>query len=262
MVSFKGLVDNDNHILTAEMGSFAVLEHQKDFTVSPQAAMREYFMSKMNVRQKQLLIKLKEGNSAILQAGAMQWMAGDVFATTGIKGAGDLFGKMIKGAVTKESAIKPEYKGNGIVVLEPTYKYILLEDVSNWEGGLVMEDGMFLACEGSVKPTIQSRSNLSSAALGNEGLFNLKVVGKGCCALESNVAKEQLVEVILENDVLRVDGPLAVCWSGSLSFTVERSGKTLIGSAASGEGLVNVYKGTGRVLLSPLENSTFPISGV
>lgn len=28
--------------------------------------------------------------------------------------------------------------------------------------------------------------------------------------------------------------------------------KTLIGSAASGEGLVNVYRGTGRVLLAPV----------
>lgn len=34
-------------------------------------------------------------------------------------------------------------------------------------------------------------------------------------------------------------------------FTVERSGKTLMGSAASGEGLVNVYKGTGKILMMP-----------
>ena len=49
-----------------------------------------------------------------------------------------------------------------------------------------------------------------------------------------------------------MDGNLAVAWSGSLSFTVERSGKTLIGSAASGEGRVNVYRGTGKVLLAPV----------
>ena len=29
-------------------------------------------------------------------------------------------------------------------------------------------------------------------------------------------------------------------------------GKSLIGSAASGEGLVNVYRGTGKVLLAPV----------
>ena len=50
----------------------------------------------------------------------------------------------------------------------------------------------------------------------------------------------------------KVDGNFAIAWSGSLDFTVERSGKSLIGSAASGEGLVNVYKGTGKVLLAPV----------
>ena len=50
----------------------------------------------------------------------------------------------------------------------------------------------------------------------------------------------------------QVDGNMAIAWSGSLNFTVERSGKSLIGSAASGEGLVNVYRGTGKVLLAPV----------
>ena len=45
---------------------------------------------------------------------------------------------------------------------------------------------------------------------------------------------------------------MVMAWSGGLDFTVERSGKSLIGSAASGEGLVNVYRGTGKVLMSPL----------
>ena len=53
--------------------------------------------------------------------------------------------------------------------------------------------------------------------------------------------------------MLKVDGNFAICWSGSLDFTVERSGKSLAGSAVSGEGLVNVYRGTGKVLLAPIE---------
>ena len=58
--------------------------------------------------------------------------------------------------------------------------------------------------------------------------------------------------VTLQDDVLKVDGNMAIAWSGTLDFTVERSGKTLLGSAASGEGLVNVYRGTGKVLLAPV----------
>lgn len=62
------------------------------------------------------------------------------------------------------------------------------------------------------------------------------------------------MEITLQDDVLKVDGNMAIAWSGSLNFTVERSGKSLVGSAASGEGLVNVYRGTGRVLLAPVLN--------
>ena len=38
---------------------------------------------------------------------------------------------------------------------------------------------------------------------------------------------------------------------GSLQFTVERSSKTLLGSVVNKEGLVNVYRGTGRILMAP-----------
>ena len=71
-------------------------------------------------------------------------------------------------------------------------------------------------------------------------------------ALESNVPEEELIEIELENDELKIDGNLAVCWSSNLDFTVERTTKTLVGSAVSGEGLVNVYRGTGKVLMAPV----------
>ena len=43
-----------------------------------------------------------------------------------------------------------------------------------------------------------------------------------------------------------------VAKTSSLSFTVERSAKTLVGSGLSGEGLVNVYRGTGKILMAPV----------
>ena len=118
-------LENGERKITQSLGNFMVLEHAKDQSVAPENAQTEYFMSQMGVRRRQVIIKVDNAHSAILQAGAMQWMAGDVQATTGLKGVGDLFGKMVKGAVTKESAVKPEYVGNGIIALEPTYKYII-----------------------------------------------------------------------------------------------------------------------------------------
>jgi uncharacterized protein (AIM24 family) len=182
----------------------------------------------------------------------MQWMVGDVNATTGIKGIGDFFGKAIRGSVTGESAIKPEYTGSGTLVLEPTYKHIILLDVADWNGSIVLDDGLFLACESTLKHKAVARSNFSSAVAGGEGLFNLGINGNGIVCLESVCPKQELIEISLQNDVLKIDGNMAIAWSGSLDFTVERSGKSLIGSAASGEGLVNVYRGTGKVLIAPV----------
>ncbi len=248
-------LENNNRHFTKSIENFHVLEYNRDASVAPWNATAEYFMMQMNVRRRQVVIELNGSNSATIQAGAMQWMAGNVQATTGVKGVGDFFGKMVKGAVTKETTVKPEYVGNGFLVLEPTYKYIILKNISDWTTGMTIEDGMFLACDGNIKSSIVARKNLSSMALGGEGLFNMSLSGNGIVALESNVPEEELIEVELFNDELKIDGNLAVCWSSSLEFTVERSTKTLLGSAVSGEGLVNVYRGTGKVLMSPVANT-------
>lgn len=246
-------LQNDNRKFIKSIGNFHVLEYMQDASVSPMNAMNEYFMSKMNVRRRQVVIDIDKNHSAIIQAGAMQWMGGHVEATSGVRGIGDLSGKAIKGAVTKETAVKPEYVGEGCLVLEPTYKYIILVDMAKWGAtGMTIEDGMFLACDANVKNKVVARKNISSAVLGGEGLFNLSLQGDGVAALESNVPEEELIEVVLENDELKIDGNLAVCWSSNLDFTVERTTKTLVGSAVSGEGLVNVYRGTGRVLMCPV----------
>ena len=250
-------LQNENRKFAKSIGNFHVLEYVQDASVSPMNAMNEYFMSRMGVRRRQVVIDIDKDHSAIIQAGAMQWMGGNVQATSGVKGIGDLLGKAIKGAVTKETAVKPEYVGEGCLVLEPTYKYIILTDIGKWgPAGMTIEDGMFLACDANVNSKVVARKNLSSAVLGGEGLFNLSLQGNGIAALESNVPEDELIEVILENDELKIDGNLAVCWSSNLEFTVERSTKTLVGSAVSGEGLVNVYRGTGRVLMCPVAPTT------
>lgn len=260
MFNINNLYNNDNIKFKQKIGGFQVLEHQGDQSVSPYSAQMEFFCQEMNVRKRQLLCDLAEGDVTI-QAGAMQWMLGDVKATTGIKGAGDLITKAFRGKTSGESIIKPEYTGDGILMLEPTYKHLILIDLNEWNQSIVLDDGLFLACSSELKQKTVMRSNLSSAVAGGEGLFNLGLEGNGIVCLESDFPKEELLEIEITNDVLKVDGNFAIAWSGSLSFTVERAGKTLIGSAASGEGLVNVYRGTGKVLLAPTGNGQIMKNG-
>jgi len=250
MVKCKNLFENQNMKQIAELGNAKVFEYQRDLSVTQNNAMSAYFASEMNVRKRQVLIELN-GTPWTVQAGAMQWTAGNVTMGSGIKGVGDFFGKAIASKMTKESTAKPEYTGNGLLMLEPTFKHILLMNVAEW-GSMVLEDGLFLACEESVKQNVTARSNLSSAALGGEGLFNLCLTGNGVAVLESPVPYEELIEFDLEDDEVRIDGNMAIVWSNSLKFTVEKSSKSLIGSAVSGEGLVNVFRGTGKILMAPI----------
>lgn len=252
MYTISNFTDNDDVKTLGSMGAFTAIEYQRDLSVMPASAQLAYYANAMNVRKRQVICDLSKANIT-LQAGAMQWTVGNVNATTGVKGVGDLFGKAIRGKVTGESAIKPEYTGDGILVLEPTYRHILFLNLDDWEGSVVLDDGLFLACEATLKHKAVMRSNLSSAVAGGEGLFNLGITGSGVLCLESECPYEELVEITLRDDVLKVDGNMAIAWSGSLNFTVERSGKSLVGSAASGEGLVNVLRGTGKVLLAPVK---------
>lgn len=252
MYKVKNFTDNNDIQILKQMGPFTVIEYVRDLSVTPMTAQTSYFSNLMNVRKRQVICNLAK-SPVTIQAGAMQWMIGNANATTGIKGAGDLFSKMVRGKVTGESAIKPEYIGTGEIILEPTYKHILLINLEEWNNSIVLDDGLFLACESNLKQKAVMRSNISSAVAGNEGLFNLGIEGKGVICLESPCPQEELIEVELQNDVVKIDGNMAIAWSGSLEFTVERSGKTLIGSAASGEGLVNVFRGTGKVLIAPVD---------
>ena len=255
MYAINNFLNNDDIKIIDSMGAFTVIEYQRDLSVTPGSAQLAYYCNAMNVRKRQVVCDVSKSNLTV-QAGAMQWSVGNVNATTGIKGVGDLFGKALRGSVTGESAIKPEYTGDGTLVLEPTYKHILLINTADWGGSIVLDDGLFLACDANLTHKAVMRSNLSSAVAGNEGLFNLGITGNGVLCLESACPKEELIEIVLQNDVLKVDGNMAIAWSGSLEFTVERSGKSLIGSAASGEGLVNVYRGSGKVLLAPVRDGT------
>ena len=252
MYKVKNFLDNNDIKILDTKGPFTVVEYLRDLSVTPMTAQTSYFSNLMNVRKRQVICNLAV-SPVTVQAGAMQWMVGNVNATTGLKGVGDLFSKAVRGKVTGESAIKPEYTGDGQIVLEPTYRHIILINLEEWNNSIVLDDGLFLACESKLQQKAVMRSNISSAVAGNEGLFNLGVQGQGILCIESPCPQEELIEIELENDTVKIDGNMAIAWSGSLDFTVERSGKSLVGSAASGEGLVNVYRGTGKVLLAPVD---------
>ena len=168
MFQINNFLDNQNMRVIAQRGPFRVFEHQKDLSVTPSEAVSAYYAEKMNARKRQLFVEIGK-TGTVMQAGAMQWMLGNVAMDTGVQGVGNFFGKMVGASVSGETAVKPHYYGSGVVMLEPTYKHILLMDVAEW-GCLVLDDGLFLACEDTIQQRTVARSNFSSAVAMN-GLY-------------------------------------------------------------------------------------------
>jgi uncharacterized protein (AIM24 family) len=185
-----------------------------------------------------------KGSACVLEAGALHYMRGNVeIEVPKAKLSG-----FVKGALTKESATRPRYTGTGEVFLEPTFGEVnVLElDGEAW----VLDRGAFLAADIGVELGVFT-NKAWSGLIGGEGLFQTKVSGKGKVFFLSDGICER---IDLRDEKLVVDGSFAVARSASLAFTVEKATKGLIGSLRSGEGFVNVIRGTGTVLIAPIPN--------
>jgi len=184
-------------------------------------------------------------NSACqVEAGAMHYVRGQVEIEVGAASLGGF----MKGALTKEAATRPQYKGTGEVYLEPTLGEVNVLELENEEW--VLDRGAFLAADVGV--TLGVFTNKAwSGLLGGEGMFQTKVSGTGKVFFHSDGVCER---IDLRNDKLMVDGSFAVARSASLAFSVQKATKGLISSLRSGEGLVNIIEGSGTVFIAPIPN--------
>lgn len=224
-------------------------------------AVSTYFMRESNIKMKALKVTL-DNSSAKLEAGALHYMKGDIEMTSKLGGLKGIGKKMFNSAATKETVMKPLYEGTGEIYTEPTFGHFALIELENEE--IIVDDGIYYASEGGIEVGSSMQKNLSSAFLGNEGLFQTKIKGTGIVALEIPVPECELVKFTLNNETLKVDGNIALLRSGNIKFTVEKSTKSLIGSATSGEGFLNVFRGTGEVWVAPTQAiyNRLSVSGV
>lgn len=245
-----GTRENIKIIDQAENGrmKIEVMEYQKLLgSTDTNAVMDMYFMEKQNIRARQVAIYLNN-DAVILEPGAMSYFKGNIEMVSGVT-AGNVLGRVFSSVTTGEAIAQPEYKGTGVVVLEPSFKHFLVLQLEKED--IVVDKGMFYCAQAGVKVEPIMQRNVSSALLGGEGIFQIRLSGSGLVVLESPVPASEIDVMELNNETLKVDGNFVILRSEEITFTVERSAKTLIGSAVSGEGLVNVYKGTGSVWMAP-----------
>ncbi len=207
-----------------------------------------WFMSQSNIKARQIVVYM-QNDGVKIEPGAMSYFQGNIEMISGVT-VGNILGRAISGALTGEKMAMPEYKGSGMLVLEPSFRHYIIAELDAGET-IITDKGMFYCAQSSVKVQPILNSKISGALLGGEGIFQTALTGPGMIVLESPVPLCEINIIKLNNDVLKVDGNFALLRTGNIGFTVERSAVSLVGSAMSGEGLVNVFRGTGEVWIAP-----------
>jgi len=228
--------------------------------LDPAAAERLYFSSQTGMRLRQICVKLS-GGTMVLEAGALHFMSGDITVENRAGGAGGFLAKLLTSSLTGEGAFNPRYTGTGDVFLEPSFGHFLVLELEN--EAIVCDKGMFVAAEGTVTVSVAIQERMSSALFGGEGLFQTLLVGTGLVVLASPVPFDEIAQVpVTPATPLKVDGPFALLRTGDVTFSMERSAKSIFGTLASGEGLLQTFRGTGEVWLAPTLRGYEALAGV
>lgn len=208
-----------------------------------------FFAEQAGLKAKMVRIILNE-TGVRTQAGALYYQIGNISCEAKLGGVTGMVRQAFSGSVTNESMVKPLYKGNGEIWLEPSFKHYIFMSLENEE--IIVDKGMFFCCSEGVSVRAVSQKNISSAVLGGEGLFQIGLKGTGVVVLESTVPQSEIVKYhITKNRVLKVDGNFAIARTEGVNFTVTKSDKSLLGTVVNGEGLLNTFSGEGYVWLAP-----------
>lgn len=181
----------------------------------------------------------------VLEAGQLHYWLGHFQMQASAPSAG----KLVKSWVSKEKAVRPIYTGWGEIWLEPTFGEVEILELNGSESW-ILDKGSFLASDATVELGVYTNPMFSSL-FGGEGMFQTQVSGVGKVFYW---APGPVQAVVLQGETLTVDGSFAVARTASLEFRVEKSARGLFGSMISGEGLVNVFRGYGTVMLAPVSN--------
>lgn len=196
-------------------------------------------------RERLNMVKVELENASFrYEAGAMHYMQGNLELESNVPGVG----KMFKSMITKEKIIKPVISGSGTVFLQPSFGEFTILELQNDEW--ILDQGAYYASEIDVE--IGAYTNRAISALfSGEKWIQTVVAGTGKVIITSSGPLE---EIELINGKLVVDGRFAVARTSGIELKVTKATRGIFSTIISGEGLVNTFSGTGKVLIAPVDN--------
>lgn len=179
------------------------------------------------------------------EAGALSYLVGDITIHSQLAPS---IGGLFKSMLADEAVYRPTYTGTGVITLESSLGGFHVLDLKGetW----ILERGTYWASEGSVDVGYHRERVITSLWAG-EGLVYLqtRVRGHGKVAVTTRGPVEEIV--LKEGMRVVAEGRTVICRTGGVSFKVRRPTRNFLGRFTSGEELVRVFEGTGKILLNP-----------
>ena len=176
------------------------------------------------------------------EAGALSYMRGAVSMSASIPGPLTV----LRASLSAQAAVRPTFRGTGDVYLEPTLGgyYAFQVNEKPW----ILDRGAYWASESSVSVQVY-REKIMNAFWTGAGFidFHTMVSGKGKVVLN---APGPVEEIDLGDEELAVEGRAVIARSSRVAFTIRRPSRGFVSSWISGEKILRVYRGPGRILLA------------
>jgi uncharacterized protein (AIM24 family) len=180
-----------------------------------------------------------------VEAGALCYYVGDIRIHSPLVPA--LRG-MFKALLADEALYRPTYSGTGVVTLESSLGGFDLLELHG--GSWIMEKGTYWASEESVDVRYHREKFLTGLFSGEGPVYlQTKVSGRGKVVVATRGPTEILT--LEKGRSVVVEGPYVVGRTADVSLSLRRATKNFMGVFTSGEKMVRVYEGPGRVLLNP-----------
>jgi uncharacterized protein (AIM24 family) len=188
-------------------------------------------------------VKLTLQNEMVhVEAGAIASVEGDINVEVSIPS----IRRAYRSLLSEEAVLRPSCEGTGVIFLEPSFGGFHTIDIKNesW----ILERGTYWASEAGVDLALHREPVWTSLRTG-EGFidFKTKLSGSGK-AIFNTIGPVD--EISLDNQALLIEGDLVIGRTDTLTHTVRFVGKSLLSKFLSGEKVMRVFEGTGKVLIT------------
>jgi uncharacterized protein (TIGR00266 family) len=206
-------------------------------------------------------IKLDAGESAHIQRGSMVYHTPQVALNTKMNAnGGSGLGKLLKAAarsvVSGESMFITEAVSSGdggILALAPSTPGQVMALELSGQTQYRLNDGAFLAMDGSAHYTMERQSVGKAFFGGQGGFFVMTTAGEGTLLVN---AFGSIKKIELNNQEITIDNAHVVAWSDDLDYDIHTD-NGILQSIGTGEGIVNTFRGTGEIYIQSLNLQTF-----